>query len=411
MMQKLGSEKLNKDSIKDFPEYIKLKFLAIYKICQNIEYKNEYQFLTDIYKKIKDKALIKDLECGYIYKLFKFILDNQTKLKKIDDVKDITRVEDIPYIFPNSILSLKVPSISAEYHYITCSIKNKKVYVYQSFGSNKPLYRLKVSLKDFMKLLKSYFDGNVKNLLLIERKLYDNDPKKKILEQEFYKNKYQFFDDIKDSLEDIEDIEDIKDIKKNKDLINFIKSIEKIGYPKIYINFIKLIIIYFNNEGYSPRDLYNIILSIFNIDKSHIAISNIINNIINELNEEKENFIDIQNLNKQDHKNLILLYNILLPYLKKYTLKNIYERRTKNISIDLTQYIYNPDDENILKFKAFKRKSRRVSRRFSRRVSRRISRQKTPRKMSKSYCKKTPCNKMGFSQKASCRPYKNCYKK
>ena len=34
---------------------------------------------------------------------------------------------------------------------------------------------------------------------------------------------------------------------------------------------------------------------------------------------------------------------------------------------------------------------------------------KKKRKMSKSYCKKTPCNKMGFSQKASCRPYKNCY--
>lgn len=33
-----------------------------------------------------------------------------------------------------------------------------------------------------------------------------------------------------------------------------------------------------------------------------------------------------------------------------------------------------------------------------------------PRKMSKKYCKKTPCKKMGFSQKASCRPYKNCYK-
>jgi len=34
---------------------------------------------------------------------------------------------------------------------------------------------------------------------------------------------------------------------------------------------------------------------------------------------------------------------------------------------------------------------------------------KKPRKMSKSYCEKTPCNDMGFSQKASCRPYKNCY--
>ena len=36
---------------------------------------------------------------------------------------------------------------------------------------------------------------------------------------------------------------------------------------------------------------------------------------------------------------------------------------------------------------------------------------KKPRLMSNSYCKKTPCKKMGFTQKASCRPYKNCYVK
>lgn len=35
---------------------------------------------------------------------------------------------------------------------------------------------------------------------------------------------------------------------------------------------------------------------------------------------------------------------------------------------------------------------------------------KKPRKYGESYCKKTPCGDMGFSQKASCRPYKNCYK-
>lgn len=31
------------------------------------------------------------------------------------------------------------------------------------------------------------------------------------------------------------------------------------------------------------------------------------------------------------------------------------------------------------------------------------------RRMTRRYCKKTPCRKMGFSQKASCRPWKNCY--
>lgn len=35
---------------------------------------------------------------------------------------------------------------------------------------------------------------------------------------------------------------------------------------------------------------------------------------------------------------------------------------------------------------------------------------KKPRKYSQSYCKSTPCSEMGFTQKASCRPYKNCYK-
>lgn len=34
---------------------------------------------------------------------------------------------------------------------------------------------------------------------------------------------------------------------------------------------------------------------------------------------------------------------------------------------------------------------------------------KKSRLMSKAYCKKTACKKMGFTQKASCRPYKNCY--
>lgn len=37
-------------------------------------------------------------------------------------------------------------------------------------------------------------------------------------------------------------------------------------------------------------------------------------------------------------------------------------------------------------------------------------RYKMPRKYSKKYCKKTACDKMGFTQRSSCRPYKNCFK-
>ena len=34
---------------------------------------------------------------------------------------------------------------------------------------------------------------------------------------------------------------------------------------------------------------------------------------------------------------------------------------------------------------------------------------KMPRLMSRKYCKKTPCRRMGFTQRSSCRPYKNCF--
>jgi hypothetical protein len=36
---------------------------------------------------------------------------------------------------------------------------------------------------------------------------------------------------------------------------------------------------------------------------------------------------------------------------------------------------------------------------------------KEPRKWDKEHCESKTCGEMGFSEKASCRPYKNCYKK
>lgn len=34
---------------------------------------------------------------------------------------------------------------------------------------------------------------------------------------------------------------------------------------------------------------------------------------------------------------------------------------------------------------------------------------KMPRKWDKKHCMSKSCDDMGFSEKASCRPYKNCY--
>jgi hypothetical protein len=43
--------------------------------------------------------------------------------------------------------------------------------------------------------------------------------------------------------------------------------------------------------------------------------------------------------------------------------------------------------------------------------TRKASDYKTPRKWDKEHCVSKPCDEMGFSEKASCRPYKNCYSK
>ena len=36
---------------------------------------------------------------------------------------------------------------------------------------------------------------------------------------------------------------------------------------------------------------------------------------------------------------------------------------------------------------------------------------KFPRRFTRKHCMSKPCRRMGFTEKASCRPYKNCYRK
>ena len=56
------------------------------------------------------------------------------------------------------------------------------------------------------------------------------------------------------------------------------------------------------------------------------------------------------------------------------------------------------------------RKAESAAELYTKSGGRRTRRFKMPRRMSRKYCKKTPCKKMGFTQRASCRPWKNCYK-
>jgi len=121
-------------------------------------------------------------------------------------------------------------------------------------------------------------------------------------------------------------------------------------------------------ESFDAKILYNLRMSLMRERKKAITTSDNINELFLKLKQEKSKNKVIKNKDLK-HKTI--------DRLTKYSIKNI-------------EYI----DNN------FKRQDGGFDK----------NKAKYPRKWSKEYCLNTSCDKMGFSQKASCRYYKNCYK-
>lgn len=125
--------------------------------------------------------------------------------------------------------------------------------------------------------------------------------------------------------------------------------------------------------------------------------------------------ISIKLFNEAQKKRRQTLYEVIFSKrLSIVSLKNqlsIILEKTKDTNIK--RKIKN--DLDFLNHQFTFRKSKSIKKRISikKRSKKKLSQKggfKFPRKWSKQYCKKTSCKKMGFSQRSSCRPYKNCYK-
>ena len=102
----------------------------------------------------------------------------------------------------------------------------------------------------------------------------------------------------------------------------------------------------------------------------------------------------------------------VLPRLNNNTKLELLDKVNQQIEDIITKTTGTPLNTEAL---ALKKKFEEIARKIvypnpggGRRKTRRF---KKKRLMSKAYCKKTACKKMGFTQKASCRPWKNCYRK
>lgn len=93
----------------------------------------------------------------------------------------------------------------------------------------------------------------------------------------------------------------------------------------------------------------------------------------------------------------MLLKNIIKEQLHFFLSESYEMKNNKNSDDSQPELVH--IDEQIVRRVLYKYLDEKADKKF-----------KKKRKYGQSYCKSTPCSKMGFSQKASCRPYKNCYK-
>lgn len=115
-------------------------------------------------------------------------------------------------------------------------------------------------------------------------------------------------------------------------------------------------------------------------------------------------FSDLQKKRRQTLYKLIFDKKITISSLKKQLMAILETTKDKSIKRKIK------NDLNFLnqQFGVLKRSY--IKRKSSLKKLSQTGGFKFPRKWSKKYCKKTSCKKMGFSQRSSCRPYKNCYK-
>jgi hypothetical protein len=124
----------------------------------------------------------------------------------------------------------------------------------------------------------------------------------------------------------------------------------------------------------------------------------ILNKILNELSSQKK---ALTQLTTEKSAAELKVAKQILPLIEKY--KTAIDNLTVNEAVcPPPPVVENAVDESM-------EGGGNSRRRLTKRAPPRNKPYKFPRRFSRAHCKKKPCNKMGFTERASCRPYKNCY--
>lgn len=122
-------------------------FKKLYKLFIKEELRLQGKSIPSSPDTISLDKYLKKAECDLTYEMFRRIC---SKLKKENVLSDALPI-NVDDIQPNDVLSIQIPSILADHHYLTAVVSSdgETVTVYQSFGYNKSLHKKILSITDF----------------------------------------------------------------------------------------------------------------------------------------------------------------------------------------------------------------------------------------------------------------------
>lgn len=128
----------------------------LYEVISDIPYNpNDLKhYFENIFERMslrRNEQYLQNAECLSIYNFYNYICSQLHMTKsQSDDVNSLTKIEK------DFVVTLKIPAVPGNYHFITAIVspKNKSVDIYQSYGGSRKLYVLSnLPLNYFLKLL------------------------------------------------------------------------------------------------------------------------------------------------------------------------------------------------------------------------------------------------------------------
>jgi len=163
-------------------------------------------------------------------------------------------------------------------------------------------------------------------------------------------------------------------------------------------------------DEFKNKNIERAMLMINEMYDDNTKIFSMYNENRHPIDERINNFIESLLVKQDIRSNAKESLDNLEKIIEEYNLLINERRRKKELKIKLSPYSLTDDSPVKYTPGILTPQTPKETPQTPKETEQKGGRAKLPRKWSKAYCKKTSCDKMGFSQRASCRPFKNCYK-